>query len=230
MTHRVPSAPLSAMLPRIVPYLAYMGFVFVTEVAGLLGLPVAGASSLLYPVKAVCVAVALWVCLPRCGELRVADLARLPDTVFAVAVGVIVFVAWRYLDVPWARLGTPEPFDPDALGEKARTAMIGMRLFGGGVLVPLAEELFWRSFLIRYLQGGDFRDIRPGRLHALSFVIVAVLFGLEHHLVVAGMLAGVAYNVVLYRTGSVAQCVLSHAVTNSLLGLWVLLTGAWTFM
>ncbi|MBW2187625.1 MAG: CAAX prenyl protease-related protein, partial [Deltaproteobacteria bacterium] len=56
-----------------------------------------------------------------------------------------------------------------------------------------------------------------------------VLFGLEHHLIIAGMMAGALFNLLLYRTRSIAQCILSHAVANLALGLYVLQTGQWQF-
>jgi CAAX prenyl protease-like protein len=42
-------------------------------------------------------------------------------------------------------------------------------------------------------------------------------------------MAGVAYALVLYQTKSIAQCILAHAVTNFLLGIYVVQTGKWYF-
>ena len=94
-------------------------------------------------------------------------------------------------------------------------------------LKPVMEELFWRSFLIRYVMSSDFRSIRLGAFSVGSFVVTVVLFGLEHQLWLAGMMAGAAYNVVLYRTGRIWPCILAHAVTNLILGGHVLMTGEW---
>ena len=105
----------------------------------------------------------------------------------------------------------------------------GVRFTGAVLLAPLAEELFWRSFLIRVLEKRDFLSVPLGRAHWPSFAITAVLFALEHHLVAAGCMAGVLYTLTLYRTKSLAQRVLAHAATNACLGVWVLVTGAWRF-
>jgi CAAX prenyl protease-like protein len=48
-------------------------------------------------------------------------------------------------------------------------------------------------------------------------------------LFLAGVMAGAAYNAVLYKTRSISQCVLAHAVTNCALALYVLATGQWRF-
>jgi hypothetical protein len=42
-------------------------------------------------------------------------------------------------------------------------------------------------------------------------------------------MAGAAYNLLLLRTKSIAQCILAHAVTNFLLGMYVLITKQWFF-
>ncbi len=227
------SAPAAAIAWRVAPFAAYMAFVLVVEAASMLGISSTTLATYgdfaggLYPVKALCVGLVLAVCLPRCTELRFAkaDLRGLP---LAVVVGVAVFAAWLALDVPWARMGEPAPFAHEAWGDAGRPALLTIRFIGATLLVPLAEELFWRSFLLRHLQGGDFRTVPLTRFHAASFIAVTILFGLEHNLIVAGMAAGAAYNVVALRTGSVMCCVVAHAVTNGLLGLWVVATGAWT--
>ncbi len=42
-------------------------------------------------------------------------------------------------------------------------------------------------------------------------------------------MAGVAYSLLLYWTKSIYQCILAHAVTNLVLGIYVLQTGYWQF-
>jgi hypothetical protein len=56
-----------------------------------------------------------------------------------------------------------------------------------------------------------------------------VLFGVGHHQWLVGVIAGAAYNGVLYRTRSLFSCVIAHAVTNLGLGIYVLASGKWYF-
>jgi hypothetical protein len=107
--------------------------------------------------------------------------------------------------------------------------MVLFRMAGAVLIVPLMEELFWRSFLIRYIIDKNFENVPPGTFTWVSFLLTVVLFGFEHHYILAGMMAGVFYNLLLYRTRSLAQCVLSHAVTNLALGIYVVSTGKWQF-
>ncbi len=219
-------------LPRVLPFIALVLSIAVLELAGLSGLftPSPDIGTRVYPLKAAFVAVALWFCLPLCPELVFRDLLRWKDTVFSILLGLLVFFLWIHMDFPWARIGSPAPFMPEAAPEGIwRTALLAVRFTGAALLVPLAEELFWRSFLIRALEARHFLAVPLGRVHWPSFAITAVLFALEHHQAAAGLMAGILYNLALYRTKSITQCVLAHAVTNAALGLWVLATGAWGF-
>jgi CAAX prenyl protease-like protein len=110
-----------------------------------------------------------------------------------------------------------------------RLVLTASRLFGAALVVPVMEELFWRSFLIRYIVNSDFTKVPVGLFSWGSFAITVVLFGLEHHYLIAGMMAGIAYNLLLYRSRSLAHCILAHGVTNLVLGWYVLQTGAWHF-
>jgi CAAX prenyl protease-like protein len=51
----------------------------------------------------------------------------------------------------------------------------------------------------------------------------------EHSLWAAGILAGLAYGWLYMKTNNLWVPILAHAVTNGMLGLWVLHTGQWTF-
>lgn len=106
--------------------------------------------------------------------------------------------------------------------------LAAIRLFGASIVVPVMEELFWRSFLIRWIiNPEDFKNIPLGTFTLSSFAITVVLFGLEHHLWLAGMVAGAIYNGVLYKTRGLWPCVIAHAVTNLTLGIHVLITQEW---
>lgn len=225
------SLPDSAW-PRVLPFVTYIAFVALVEAGRFSGLLVLSpeAQALMYPVKAGCAGLVLVFCLRYCRELRWRDLAVAKDTLFALAVGLLVFVIWIHLDQPWARIGEAAPFAPEAAPEgAARTALLAARCLGAAIIVPLAEELFWRSWLIRAVEARNFLDVPVGRPHLFSFFAVNVLFALEHHLVVAGFIAGALYTLVLYRTKSIVQCALAHAVTNGVLAVWVMATGNWGF-
>lgn len=223
------------MLPRILPFALYMSFIGIEELlrylvsAGALSISAEGMLYL-YPVKIAVVGAAVIALWPRYSELRLRDLGRLTHTAASALLGIVVFVLWITMDWPFATFGTLQGYNPyAAASDTTRAFLIGARLLGAVVVVPVMEELFWRSFLIRYIINPQFSKVPIGRFSWSSFLIITVLFGLEHNLWLAGMMAGAAYNLLLYYTRSIAQCVVAHAVTNAALGVYVLQAGQWRF-
>ncbi len=222
----------SPSFPRVLPFAVFMSFIAVTEIGDMTGLlPSTNENlALLYPVKALCTAIALLWALPRCSEIRWADLANIKNTALSLVVGLVVFVLWIHMDWSWSALGEPVVFDPNAAGDgHIRTAFLACRFLGAVAIVPLIEELFWRSWLLRILESSDFEKVSLTHFSYFSFFAVNALFALEHYLILAGFMAGIAYTVLMQRTNSVTQAVLAHAVTNAALSIWVLYTGNWAF-
>jgi CAAX prenyl protease-like protein len=183
-----------------------------------------------YPVKTVAVAATLLFFRSRYVELRWRDLFSFTRTFLSILIGIAVFVLWIHMDWPFATFGQPAGFNPTIIEDNfLRTFVVASRLTGAVVVVPVMEELFWRSFLIRYVVSEDFMKRPIGYFTWFSFILTTVLFGFEHNLWLAGMMAGAAYNLLLYYTKSISQCVAAHAVTNLCLGLYVLNTGTWKF-
>ena len=107
--------------------------------------------------------------------------------------------------------------------------LIFFRLLGAVIVVPIFEELFWRSFALRWLINEDFKSVAIGTFSWFSASAVILAFGFEHHRWLAGIFAGILYHALLYYKKDLSACVIAHAVTNFLLGLYVLLTQQWSF-
>lgn len=161
-------------------------------------------------------------------ELRSAGGVRALDWLLAVTLGVVVFLLWINLDFAPLTFGTSLGFDPRTNGVVDWKLALP-RLAGAVLLVPVMEELFWRSFAMRWIQDHQFLALPPGRVGFKALGISAVIFGVEHHLWFAGVLAGLAYGWVYIRTGNLWVPILSHGITNGLLGAWVLYTQSWEF-
>ena len=225
----------SEALPRILPFALFMAFIGLEEAVRFLdgrGIIVIDEQHLLYlyPLKALSVFFTLLYFWKKYDEINLRDLLAPVRTALAVAIGLVVFVLWVNMDWAFATLGKPAGYDPTVLPEGlARNAAVAIRLFGAALVVPVMEELFWRSFLLRYIIDPDFIKVPIGRLTWPSFLITTLLFGLEHHFFFAGMAAGALYNFLLSRTRSIALCMLAHGITNLLLGVYVLRTSEWGF-
>ena len=99
------------------------------------------------------------------------------------------------------------------------------------MVVPLIEEIFWRGFVLRFLIDENFERVPVGAFSWFSFAAVTAGFAFSHSPPdwVAALVAGAAYNAVAYRTKRLSSCVVAHALTNLLLGLWIVQTKQWGF-
>jgi hypothetical protein len=165
------------------------------------------------------------------GELARQTAPTAREALLAVVVGVIVFLLWVRLDAPWMTVsaGAVAPFVALAPGGGIDWTLAVPRLVGAALLVPLMEEIFWRSFLMRWLQHPLFESVVPARVGLKAVVLATFLFVLAHTLWLAAAVAGLAYAWLYIRTGKLWVAVIAHAVTNATLGAWVLATGNWQF-
>ena len=153
---------------------------------------------------------------------------------FATLVGAIALIIWI---APQQWLGAEarlKGFQPDYFGGPDTWMYwfnVVVRFVRLVIIVPLIEEIFWRGFLLRYLIDDDFLDVPVGTFSWKSFGIVTAGFCLEHQFAdwPAAILTGMLFNLVAYRTRSLSACVLTHAVTNLILGIYVMRTGQWGF-
>ena len=181
----------------------------------------------LYPVQTfVCGALLIWF-------RKEYDFHRLAGLLLTLAIAVLVFVLWIS---PQAFLGygaRTEGFNPDVFAQQpsAYWSTVILRFLRLVIVVPLVEEIFWRGFLLRYFINEKFETVPFGAFSWLSFGVVTAAFTLAHSPAdwVAAAITGALYNVVAYRTKSLTSCILAHAVTNLLLGLWIMQTRQWGF-
>jgi hypothetical protein len=152
------------------------------------------------------------------------------ETALAVATGLAVFVLWIHLDAPWMTLGEPTAsFVPVRSDGTLDWPLIVVRWVGAALLVPVMEELFWRSFLMRWIEQQRFERVDPQRIGLRAVVLSTFVFMLAHTLWLAAIIAGLAYAWLYVRTGRLWVPVIAHAVTNGALGVWVVATGQWAF-
>ena len=119
-----------------------------------------------------------------------------------MVLGVIVFVAWIHLDVRWLSLGQTGGFDPTRPGGGYDWPLVVLRMAGAVLVVPVMEELFWRSFVMRCIDRADFLRMAPVAVSLKALAVSSLLFGVEHSMWFAGVLAGLAYGWLYLRTGN----------------------------
>lgn len=211
---------------RVLPFLVYLLFILVVDLLGRFGVP-AAQLRWIYGLKIFAVTMTLLMCWRHYTELHSWRVGPIWAAI-AVAVGVIVFILWIALGAGWMVVGTPAGFDPRN-GGHIDYLMVAVRIAGAALVVPIMEELFWRSFLMRWLDAADFLSVAPGKVRLQSVAIAALLFGFEHNQWLAGIVAGVAYSALYMRQKSLWTPILAHAVTNGVLGVWIVHSANWTY-
>ncbi len=186
----------------------------------------------LYPVVYFVKVCAVTIALVAAGTARrdiTPSVAVLPQS---VVLGLLVFVAWVGIDtwVPYPHIGERTGFDPfSALPPPWAAVFLGVRFYGLVLMVPVMEELFMRSFLLRYLTTSNFATVPMGTFSWSAFWIVAALSAASHPEWLVAVVASCAYALLLARTRSLFAAVVAHATTNAALGIYVVLTGDWKY-
>lgn len=164
------------------------------------------------------------------GELARQTRPDAREVLLAAAVGVAVFAAWIHLDLPWMTIGpSGADFVPLTPAGALDWPLITVRWVGAALLVPVMEELFWRSFLMRWIEQPVFEGVDPQQIGLKAIVLSTFVFVLAHTMWLAAVIAGVAYAWLYVRSGKLWLPVIAHAVTNGALGVWVVATGNWQF-
>jgi uncharacterized protein len=209
------------------PYvLPYLGFLMAVEIGR--RLPEAAQPWMLLAKPLIPLGLILWFGWSgEYPELRAIRL-RWTEALQDVAVGLALAVLWAapYLLIPSLRPDPAAAFDPQQLGTEWVPLALGLRLFGYALVTPLFEELFIRSFVMRYAEvygrRGDFRDVPIAHFSARSFVVTIVVFTVGH--VPWEWWVAVPWvaltNLWFYRRRNLASLMIVHGVTNAaLLGL-----------
>ncbi len=215
-------------LARILPFAVYIA-VLAAGPSLRAALPAGWDGRWLYGAQIAAVVLVLGLFVRAYTELRPLALG-LREALEATAGGIVVFVLWINLDFGWTVIGEAGTgFDPRTRSGDVDWALAVLRIFGAAAVVPIMEELFWRSFIMRWLDNPDFTRLSAAAASWRAILLSSVVFGIEHHQWLAGVLAGLAYGGLYMRSNTLWSPILAHAVTNLLLGLWVLRTGAWHF-
>jgi hypothetical protein len=111
-------------------------------------------------------------------------------------------------------------FDPEQFGASSAWLTLSIRAVGFAAVTPFIEELFVRSWLLRYIDvfetRKDFRKIPIALFSWRSFLVVTVYFVFSHQswewsVMLAWTLLTMAW---FYHRKHLAPLVLVHAVTN----------------
>jgi uncharacterized protein len=110
---------------------------------------------------------------------------------------------------------------------------LAIRFIGLALVVPVIEEFFLRGFVMRFVMEKDWWKVPFGTANRLAIVLGTAVPLLSHPAEL--LAAAVWFSLVTWlmlRTKNIWDCVIAHAVTNLLLGVYVVVMGgdAWRMM
>jgi len=218
MRRRLETSPL---LARAAPFVL---FLVLTALQGRVG---EASHYWIYLGKTVAGAWLIWLIRPYVAEMRWAISWE------AGAVGLAVFFVWVGLDPYYPKFGKPGPaWNPHAeFGSGTGLAWLCVvgRVLGSSLVVPPLEEVFYRSFVYRFLVKQDFLAVPLGAFAWMPLLVTSGVFGLSHFEWLAGGVCGLAFQALVIWKKRLGDAMTAHAITNLLLGLWVVWKGAWHF-
>ena len=158
-----------------------------------------------------------------------------------LAVGIVGYVLWVWicsldpersflslfgLREYWGKRTAFDPFS-EISSSLHRTGFLALRFTTLALIVPVAEELFLRGFLVRWVEDVDLKTVRFDNLSWLAIAAPTICSVLTHPEIIAAIVWFSFVTWLMIYTKSFWNCVVAHMVTNLLLGIHVLVTGAW---
>lgn len=180
-----------------------------------------------YILRTFLVGIILWKARNRFSELS--KIRSLFDST-AVLVGITIFAIWVGLEGMVPQFFSADAhYDPTIFGSALFFVLIFVRFIGSVLVAPVIEELFMRSFLIRYIISPKWEDVAIGAYSFESFTIVTLVFGFSHYRWLPGIITAILLNLLLYRKKNIVPCIVAHGVANLLLLVYVVATNSWFF-
>jgi len=227
-------------IPRALPFILFVGL------GSLQGKFFEGSEYWIYAAKTILVAGVLWSLRGYIAEMKWAFSWE------GLGVGVIIAGLWIGIDgwVPslneiWnmatgAITGeSPKPTRAEPpwnplvyFSDNVALAwtFVATRVIGRSLVVPMVEEVFYRSFFYRSIAGVKFNQVPLGRWHTGAFLVTSIVFGLAHPgQWLPAIVCGAAYQLLVIRKKRLGDAMLAHGTTNLLISVYAIATGRWHF-
>jgi CAAX prenyl protease-like protein len=144
--------------------------------------------------------------------------------------GLAVLALWIAPLPSWTRMGSPAAaFAPVDARDNVDWTLVAVRALGAVIVVPVMEELFWRSFLMRWVDRRDFLQLPPASASLFAIGASSAVFALAHDRWFPGLVAGVVFARLYRRLGNLWYAIVAHAVCNLSLAVWVVGTRSWEY-
>ena len=143
--------------------------------------------------------------------------------------GILIIVIWVGLDTLYPFRSTSE-FNPALFPAAMMITLTIFRIISAVVVASFVEEIFIRSFLIRFfIEPYNWQKVKIGTYTLFSFLVTMIFFGFAHDRWLVGIITGIILNLLLYWKKDIWLCIESHSIANIVLAIYVLYTQSWGF-
>jgi uncharacterized protein len=150
----------------------------------------------------------------------------------AVVIGIAIFGIWVGLDGHYWQMKHPSTGNPtEAFSKGSPLPMFFnvVHIVGMTLVVPPLEEVFYRSLLYRYIASPNFMAVPFNRFLPLPFFVTVAFFSIAHNEWLPALICGAAYQWLVIRKNRLGDAMTAHAITNFLLGVYIVMYGKWYF-
>ena len=112
----------------------------------------------------------------------------------------------------------------------ATAGLLLLGLAGGGVAVPIAQELAFRGYLERKLVASDFESVPFTKFTWLSFLGSSIAFGIIEPNWIPGVFAGMIFAAAMYRRGLLSDAIIAHVCSSGMLFAAAATAGRWPLL
>jgi len=162
-----------------------------------------------------------------------------PLSILVGVIGVVLWIAVCYPQIEsgtfgllpdWVRPDLSRPsFNPYLIQDRfALVLFLVVRFSVLTITVPLLEELLVRGWLVRWVQNPDFQSVSFKGLTTMALLSASIYGVLVHPLeAIAAFIWFGLVTWLMVKTENLWDCVVAHAVTNFLLGVYILWSHQW---
>ena len=104
------------------------------------------------------------------------------------------------------------------------------RFIGFWVMAPIVEELIFRGYMLSRLSKQQIVLNQPITLSMIPLIISSLIFGIMHNAFVAGLIAGIIFAIIRYRSNSISEPILAHLIANMGVAIWAIYTERWVLL
>ncbi|OEU74754.1 MAG: CAAX prenyl protease-related protein [Desulfuromonadales bacterium C00003068] len=138
--------------------------------------------------------------------------------------GIISVATWLIcINYEWVIL--PAHTIPEQWPLILKVSVVGLISLGASFVVPILSELFWRSFMLRYIIEQDFKSVAIGQFQFFSFIVVVALTTLPTNYIIPIALTCIIQNSLIVWQKNLRCCIVANMLSSTALTLYCILYG-----